>query len=111
MRKYRKIMKAKTKLFESSSDDNDDDYQDDDRTSDALSEEEPTQNVFEFTELEKEPNINDFVLVQFTESLKATIYYVGKILREEENEFVITFLRKSNKSLNTFTFPLEEDKF
>lgn len=109
MRKHRKIMESKTRLFESSSDDNDDDYQDDGRTSDDLSEEEPTKNLFEFTELEREPNINDFVLVQFTESLKTTIYYIGKILREEENEFVITFLRKSNKCLNAFTFPLEED--
>ncbi|KAK9747053.1 hypothetical protein QE152_g5593 [Popillia japonica] len=83
MRKHRKIMKAETKLFESSSDGNDDDYQDDDRTFDTLSEEEPTQNEFEFTELEREPNINDFVLFQFTESLKELyVFYVGKILRE-----------------------------
>ncbi|KAI4460742.1 cilia and flagella-associated protein 58-related [Holotrichia oblita] len=58
MRKHRKIMESKTRLFESSSDDNDDDYQDDGRTSDDLSEEEPTKNLsFEFTELEREPII------------------------------------------------------
>jgi hypothetical protein len=92
MTKHRKIMEAKTRLFESSSDDNNDDYQDGGRTSDDLREEEPTKNLFEFTKLEREPNINDFVLVQFTESLKTTIYYIGKNLREQENEFVITFV-------------------
>jgi hypothetical protein len=85
-------MEAKTRFFESSSDDNNDDYQDGGRTSDDLREEEPTKNLFEFTKLEREPNINDFVLVQFTESLKTTIYYIGKNLREQENEFVITFV-------------------
>lgn len=56
----------------------------------------------DFEELEREPNVDDFVLVRFPKS----IYYVAKILKEknEDNEFYVSFFRKREK-YNGFSMP------
>lgn len=60
-------------------------------------------------QLNKEPEVGDFILVLF-EDKKKNIYYVGEILcKNEAGEFEVKFLRKSLKYDNSFIFPITED--
>lgn len=102
---------VKTILFDSSSDENDSYEEMQGGTSDEVSDDENTVDAnFHFPELDKEPSINDYVLVEFKKKANI-IYYVGKILQQKnyKNEFEVNFLRRSTKSRNSFVFPVEED--
>lgn len=68
-------------------------------------------NPTAFEELERNPDIGDYVLVEFAaENTKGKkIYYIGKLLSEidsvNENDYELTFLRKSEKMEGNFYFP------
>lgn len=57
----------------------------------------------------KTPTVKDFVIVRF--SGKQIKFFIGEILSEanENYEYDISYMRKSNKRDNSFFFPLEPD--
>ncbi|KAK4871565.1 hypothetical protein RN001_015689 [Aquatica leii] len=59
-----------------------------------------------FEELDKDPDPNDFVLVQFN-AKKEIVFYVGKVVQTEnlKNEIEVIFLRKARKFTGHFVFP------
>ncbi|KAK4887561.1 hypothetical protein RN001_003832 [Aquatica leii] len=59
-----------------------------------------------FEELDKDPDPNDFVLVQFN-AKKEMVFYVGKVVQTEnlKNEIEVIFLRKARKFTGHFVFP------
>lgn len=75
-----------------------------------LSEEEPDDDTnveFNFEELKENPKQHDYVLVEFQISEKNIIYYIGKVLTDmdENNDYEISFYRKSHKRADTFILP------
>lgn len=55
------------------------------------------------------PKKNDFVVVQFVEK-QLIKHYVGKLLTNiEDNEYHVSYLRRSGKVDNHFYFPIEPD--
>lgn len=64
----------------------------------------------EFSDLNRRPEVNDFVLVQFKKP-KNIIYYIGKILAiaDEDDSFEISYYRKKNRFTQQFITPLEPD--
>lgn len=62
-----------------------------------------------FEELDKDPEPDDFVLVQF--KAKNDVFYIGKVveLKELSNDIVVNFLRKSTKFDGHFIFPTIPD--
>lgn len=63
-----------------------------------------------FEELDREPTIDDYVLVEF--SCKKNLYYIGQVTKEKDNEgdYEVTFLRKCKKSVGTkFVHPAVPD--
>lgn len=66
------------------------------------------ENEFIFPETLEKPKIDSYVLVEFKDKKK--IYYVGKIIKEEDQtDYQINFLRKSAKRENSFIFPVVPD--
>ncbi|KAF5296871.1 hypothetical protein FQA39_LY12389 [Lamprigera yunnana] len=62
-----------------------------------------------FEELDRDPEPDDFVLVQF--KAKNNVFYVGKVLKLEKdtNDIEVNFLRKSVKFERHFIFPPKPD--
>jgi hypothetical protein len=46
--------------------------------------------------------------VEFKQNKKNVVYYIT-VLRKENNDFAVSFLRRSLKCVNKFIFPLVED--
>lgn len=110
-KKQGKLNDVKTRVFkESSSEESDrESYQEETRgSSEDASDIEDAFDKDNFLAMERQPIAGDYVLVQFDE-LKTVIFCVGKILNKKEDEFEISFLRKSNKSNNCFFHPVTED--
>lgn len=65
---------------------------------------------FQFNELDGVPKKHDYVLVEFS-TKERKIYYVGKILTDldENEEYEISFFRKSEKFENHFVLPVNLD--
>ncbi|KAK4876651.1 hypothetical protein RN001_009157 [Aquatica leii] len=63
-----------------------------------------------FEELDKDPDPNDLVLVQFN-AKKEIVFYVGKVVQTENliNEIEVNFLRKARKYTGHFVFPNAPD--
>ncbi|KAB0790123.1 hypothetical protein PPYR_15344 [Photinus pyralis] len=64
----------------------------------------PDDDMEEAT-INREPREGDFVLVKF--SAKKDVYYVGKVIsaKDKENDFEVSYLRRSLKCFNSFMFP------
>jgi hypothetical protein len=62
-----------------------------------------------FEELNRLLEEGVFILVEFKQNKKNGVYYIGKVLRKENNDFAVSFLRRSLKCVNKFIFPLVED--
>ena len=68
-----------------------------------------------FEELDKDPEEGDYVLVRFacsnSKQAKKTIFYVGKIIKNVDNEgfLGISYLRSYKKSKNKFVLPQVPD--
>lgn len=78
-----------------------DDDNDDDETTEWTPEVEPSG----FEELDRDPEPDDFVLVQF--KAKNDVFYIGKVveLKKTSHEIEVNFLRKSTKFEGHFKFP------
>jgi len=65
------------------------------------------EDLTTYDELAKEPKEGDYVLVQFKTIKEGTVYYVGKIIKEkdEETDVEISFLRRYKKSFEKFHMP------
>lgn len=65
---------------------------------------EPEPEPVNFGNLHRHPIQDDYVLVEFI--TKQKVYYVGKILSQRnENEFEVSFMRKSTKGYESFFAP------
>ncbi|KAF2884957.1 hypothetical protein ILUMI_21234 [Ignelater luminosus] len=63
--------------------------------------------------LNRDPKINDFILVKFAvKGSDADLFYVGRVLTVSENQkqFCVLFLRRSNKISNSLIYPTVEDE-
>ncbi|KAK4887117.1 hypothetical protein RN001_003388 [Aquatica leii] len=66
--------------------------------------------LFLAKQLEKSPEINDYVLVEFVDKAKSKkIYYAGQITETIEGEYKVKFLRRSSKYQDSFIFPVAND--
>lgn len=104
-----KEKKVKKRVLDSDSDEQDEnemELQDSSGGEDYIGEDPEPPISFEY--LDRCPNIGEYVLVEFNSKQKT--YYVGKVLSQiKENDFEISFLRKSIKCENRFLFPMVPD--
>ncbi|CAF4844387.1 unnamed protein product [Pieris macdunnoughi] len=63
----------------------------------------------DFTDLQRKPMINEYVLV-LLQCKKRAVYYVAKILEiETDDEYCVSYLKLKDRQNKTFMFPLEPD--
>jgi len=62
------------------------------------------EDLTTYHELAKEPKEGDYILVQFKTIKEGTVFYVGKIIKQkdEENDVEVSFLRRYKKSFEKF---------
>lgn len=100
--------KIKPLLKEISSDEEEDEdvpIESSDEETDWIPQPDPTA----FEELQRNPTINDYVLVEFQSKQK--VFYIGKVTScdASSNEVEVSFLRKSLKFDRHFVFPVQPD--
>lgn len=99
-----KTKKPVRKLFQSVLEEKDSDHEEKISLHDSSDSEESFSDLVG-KDLERDPEVNEFVLIRFVNN----IFYVGKIISEkdEENDFVVSYLRKNEKS--GFKWPIVPD--
>lgn len=82
------------------------DEQEESSSSDS-EEDQDTLTLYENGDLPEQPKKTDFVLTE----LKKNVYYVAKVLSEEDEDgdLEVRYLRKSSKLVDTFVYPNVED--
>nr|CAD7587567.1 unnamed protein product [Timema genevievae] len=76
---------------------------------DFMDDELPLSTTFEDIEIESQEG--EFFLVQFDIPGKSKIVYIGEVvLKDEDDDYEVTFLKRSNKTSDKFVKPLVEDR-
>ena len=105
---HKQVKNARRYLYSNRNLDQDKMPQLSDHSSEYLSDSSKTSETANFPELNKPPEVNDFVLIEFNTLPKK--YYVGKITKPEDadKDYEISYMRKKHFSFKFF-FPCIED--
>lgn len=86
-------------------------YEDSETSETDLESDEEEEEIIDedFPDLQRNPTIDDYVLV-LLQSKKRVVYYIAKILETENDiEYCVSYLKLKDRLNKTFIFPLEPD--